>query len=130
MVVYLRFLIFEFSLHFATPFVFTARVNIWEKLSNVVVFLLFVAGIAAVFVWYLPLIRQNEHMRAELLKWDLKVKAEGEKMRSLRDSLEAVKNDPKTIERLARQNLGYARPGETVIRFEEPKPLNPSRFRP
>jgi hypothetical protein len=112
---------FEFSLHFATSFVFTARVNIWEKLSKVVVFLLFVAGIAAVFVWYLPLIRQNERMRADLLKWDLKIKAEGEKMKSLRASLDAVKNDPKTIERLARQNLGFGKPGETIVRFEDPK---------
>ncbi len=111
----------EFSLHFATAIVFTARVNIWEKLSKVVVFLLFMAGIAAVFVWYLPLIRQNERMRADLQKWDLKVKAEEDKTKMLRASLEAVKNDPRTIERLARQNLGYAKPGETVIRFEEPK---------
>ena len=100
---------------------FTARVNIWEKLSKVVVFLLFVAGVAAVFVWYLPLIRQNEHMRQELLKWETKVKGEEEKVRTLRASLDAVKNDPRTIERLARQNLGYAKPGETVVRFEEPK---------
>jgi cell division protein FtsB len=101
--------------------VFTARVNIWEKLSKVVVFLLFVAGVAAVFVWYLPLIQQNERMRQDLLKMEQKVKAEDERGRALRASLEAVKNDPRTIERLARANLGYAKPGEVVVRFEEPK---------
>jgi cell division protein FtsB len=101
--------------------VFTARVNIWEKLSKVVVFLLFVAGVAAVFVWYLPLIQQNERMRQELLKIDHKVKAEEELGRVLRASLDAVKNDPRTVERLARANLGYAKPGEVVVRFEEPK---------
>jgi len=101
--------------------VFTALVNIWEKLSKVVVFLLFAAGIAAVFVWYLPLIQQNERMRQDLLKMELKVKVELERARTLRASLDAVKNDPRTIERLARANLGYAKPGEIVVRFEEPK---------
>ncbi len=100
---------------------FTALVNIWEKLSKVVVFLLFAAGIAAVFVWYLPLIQQNERMRQDLLKMELKVKVELERARTLRASLDAVKNDPRTIERLARANLGYAKPGEIVVRFEEPK---------
>lgn len=111
----------EFSLHFTTAIVFTAHVNIWEKLSKLVVFLLFVAGIAAVFVWYFPLIQQNERLRQDLFKMDNKVRAEEERTRQLRASLDAVKNDPKTIERLARASLGYAKPGEVVIRFEEPK---------
>lgn len=95
--------------------------NIWEKLSKVVVFLLFIAGIVAVCVWYFPLIRQNANMRQELLRADLRVKQAEEKGRMLRASLDAVKNDPRTVERLARATLGYARPGETVVRFEEPK---------
>jgi cell division protein FtsB len=96
-------------------------VNIWERLSKVVVFLLFVAGIVAVCVWYFPLIRQNENMRQELLRADLRVKQAEERGKNLRASLDAVKNDPRTIERLARATLGYARPGETVVRFAEPR---------
>ena len=29
-----------------------------------------------------------------------------------------MRNDPKTVERLTREKLGYARPDETVVRFE------------
>jgi hypothetical protein len=29
-----------------------------------------------------------------------------------------LQNDPKTVERLTREKLGYARPDETVIYFE------------
>jgi cell division protein FtsB len=29
-----------------------------------------------------------------------------------------LQNDPKTVERLTREKLGYARPDETVIHFE------------
>lgn len=95
--------------------------NIWERLSKLVVFLLFVAGIVAVCVWYFPLIRTNENMRQELLRADLRVKQADERGKMLRASLDAVKNDPRTVERLVRSTLGYARPGETVVRFEEPK---------
>jgi cell division protein FtsB len=33
---------------------------------------------------------------------------------------DALQHDPKAVERLARERLGYAKPGETVIRFEAP----------
>jgi cell division protein FtsB len=36
----------------------------------------------------------------------------------LQMELNALRNDPKTVERLAREKLGYARADETVIRFE------------
>lgn len=99
------------------------RVNlgIWEKLTRLVVFLLFVLGVVAVCLWYVPLIRQNEWMRQRMLQLDQRIKQEEDRGKLLRASVEAVKNDPKTIERLARANLGYAKPGETVIRFEGPK---------
>lgn len=99
------------------------RVNlgIWDKLTKLVVFLLFILGGVAVCIWYLPLIRQNERMRQDLLRLEMKIKAEDEKSRALRASVDALKNDPRTIERFARANLGYAKPGEVVVRFEEPK---------
>ena len=95
--------------------------NIWERLSKVVVFLLFVAGIVAVCVWYFPLIKHNERMRQDLYRADLRVTTAEEKSKILGASLNSIKNDPRTVERLARATLGYARPGETVVRFEEPK---------
>ena len=38
--------------------------GIWDKLTRLVIFLLFVAGVLGVAVWYLPLIRQNEPRKA------------------------------------------------------------------
>jgi cell division protein FtsB len=99
------------------------RVNlgIWEKLTKLVVFLLFVLGVVAVFIWYLPLIRQNERMRQDIARLDGKIKAAVEYGKSLRSSVDGLRNDPRTIERYARANLQYAKPGETVIRFEPPR---------
>ena len=42
--------------------------GIWTKLTRVVVFLLLLAGVLGVAVWYLPVIRQNERMRREVLR--------------------------------------------------------------
>jgi len=93
--------------------------SIWDKLSRLVLFLLFLAGLLAVGMWYLPLIRQNERMRKEVMRFDVEIKKQEEIGRQLRSDLDQTK-DPRTIERLARERLGYAKPGETVIRFEAP----------
>jgi cell division protein FtsB len=100
--------------------------NIWDKLTRVVVFLLFVAGLLAVAIWYLPLIQQNERMRKEILRLDNRYDKEKETNKQLRTAIDALQRDPKAVSRLARETLGYAKPGETVIRFEEPVTNRPA----
>jgi cell division protein FtsB len=94
--------------------------GIWGKLTNVVVFLLVVAVLLGVGLWYLPLIKQNERMRREILRLETRIQEEKEINRQLKASAEILQNDPKALERLARERLGYARPDEKVIIFEQP----------
>jgi cell division protein FtsB len=94
--------------------------GIWDKLTRVVIFLLFIAGILLVAVWYLPLIKHNERMRREVLRLDNLISKEEETGKQLRSSIEALRRDPKAVERLARETFGYAKTGEVVIRFEQP----------
>jgi cell division protein FtsB len=101
--------------------------NIWDKLTKAVVFLLVVAGVMAVCVWYLPLVRQNERLRREMDRLDVQIAKEEEQNRSLRASVEAGHNDPRTVARSARTYLGYACPGEIVVRFEPPTTTNQFR---
>src|SRR5438093_12580246 len=93
--------------------------GIWSKLTRVVIFLLMLAAILAVAVWYLPLIKQNERMRKEIVRLDAQIAKAEDSGRQLKTSLDALKYDPKAVERLAREKFGYAKSGETVIRFEE-----------
>jgi cell division protein FtsL len=93
--------------------------GIWGKLTRLVMVLLLAAGLLGLAVWYLPLIRQNERMRKEVLRLDAELQKAAEENRQLKNSIEAL-SDPKAVERIAREKLGYARPGETVIRFEQP----------
>ena len=93
--------------------------SIWDKLTRVVICLLLAAGVVGIGVWYYPLIKQNERMRRHVMELELHVQKEMETKKQLSASIEAISNDPKAVERLAREKLGYAKPGETVIKFEE-----------
>ncbi|HPC61214.1 MAG TPA: septum formation initiator family protein [Verrucomicrobiota bacterium] len=92
--------------------------GIWDKLTRLVLFLLFIAGLLIVAVWYLPLIKKNERMRQQILRLDAQIQKESQVARQLKTAIDSLRNDPKAIERQAREQLGYARPGETVIRYE------------
>jgi len=90
--------------------------GIWSKLTKLVVFLLLAAGVMALALWYLPLIRQNERMRREVVRLDSEIQKQEATGKETRASIEAMR-DPQVVARLARETLGYARPDETVIIF-------------
>ncbi len=94
--------------------------GIWTKLTRIAILLVLAAGSLLIGVWYWPLFRQNERMRKEILRLDTQLQKENQNAKQLKTSIDALRNDPKAVERLAREKLGYAMPGETVIRFEEP----------
>jgi cell division protein FtsB len=92
--------------------------GIWSKLTKVVVGLVVLAVLLLIGMCYLPLIQENTRMRAQILKLNQQLEAETNQLNQLQSQIDALRNDPKTIERLAREKLGYAKPGETVIHFE------------
>src|SRR2546427_3193217 len=97
------------------------NLGIWQTLTRAVIFLLFMAGLLGVFFWYLPLIQQNQRYRKEILALDAKIQEQEKLSRHLKASIDAVQNDPRTLERLAREKLGYARTNETGIRVQASK---------
>jgi cell division protein FtsB len=103
------------------------NLGIWSKLTRVVIFLCFLAVILLVGVWYLPLIKQNERMRKHILGLDDQVRKEEEAGKQSRAAIDALRYDPKAVERLARERLGYVKAGETVIRFEPPPTNHPAQ---
>ena len=91
---------------------------IWDKLSRVVLFLLVLAALVWVAVLYFPLMHQNEAMRQQIIEMDQRIQHEETVNRELRLEIDSLKSDPKTVERLAREQLGLAIPNETVVRFD------------
>jgi cell division protein FtsB len=94
--------------------------GIWDKLTRMVIFLVYVALLLMVAIWYLPLIRYNERMRQEILRLDTQIQRQENISKQLKNSVEALRHNPKAVERLARETFGYAKLGETVIRFDAP----------
>ena len=105
--------------------------SIWDRLTQCVLVLIVIAILLGVGVWYLPLIQQNERMRKEILRLDNEIRLEEENARQLKASIDTLR-DPhtasKAVERLARERLGYAKPGETIIFFEPPGTNNSGRL--
>ena len=93
--------------------------NIWDHLTRVVIVLIVLACLLAVGIGYMPVIRQNQRMRQDVQQKDVEIQKLEDENRQLKASIEAMRNDPQTVERIARQKLGYAKPGETVVRFED-----------
>jgi len=94
--------------------------SIWDRLTRMVATLAAVAALVWVAVLYFPLIHQNEVMRQQIVQLDQQILEEEGANRHVRLEIDSLKTDPKTVERLAREQLGLARPDETVVRFENP----------
>lgn len=94
--------------------------TIWDKLTKVVFGLLCVAMVLLVFFSYLPLVKQNQAVRGQVLRLQQQLEAEQETQKKLQTTIREMQNDPKMVERMARERMGLAKPGETIIRFEEP----------
>ena len=94
-------------------------VGVWPKLTRIVGVLIFLVAAVGVGLWYLPVILHNEALRKENLRLNAQIKQQEELARHLDSSIKALKYDPKTVERVAREKLGYVKPGETMIRFKE-----------
>ena len=94
--------------------------GIWSKLTKLVVGLVVLAVLVLIGMCYLPVIKENERMRRQILLFQNQIETENARCKELQAQVDALLHDPKTIERLTREKLGYARPDETVIRFEAP----------
>jgi cell division protein FtsB len=92
--------------------------GIWGKLTRIVIGLLVIALLGIIWQWYLPLIKQNERMRRTTLNLDTKIQAEEAAQKQYKTSIDTLRYDTNAIERLAREKLRYAKPGETVVVFE------------
>lgn len=96
------------------------NLGIWDKLSKVVLFLTLVAVGLGVFQLYLPLIQKNQRYRKEIISLDTKITDEEKRSRQIRGAIDSLQNDPRAVEKMTREKLGWARTNEMVVRFEQP----------
>ena len=95
-----------------------------ELVLQAVVALVVIAVVIMIGMTYVPLIHQNERMRREILRLDAELQKQETISRQLRADVDALRSDPATVTRLAREKLGYAKPDETVVHFDGNPPAN------
>lgn len=91
--------------------------NVWKFIQRLclIAIVLLVAGIAASF--FLPQAKRQRTMRAHADELRHDIQRDAEYLRVLKMKQEKLQEDPRFVEKIAREDLGYAKPGETVFKF-------------
>jgi cell division protein DivIC len=92
--------------------------NIWATLVHITQLLLVVAMIAAVGLWFLPVIQQSQRLQKESRDNAARIAQAMESNRRLQLEVELLKSNPLYVERLARDKLNLGKPGEVIFRFD------------
>jgi cell division protein FtsB len=77
--------------------------------------LLFVAIVLALFY---PAWKRGENTKAQAIKVQREVEEMKQEVGVLQDEAGRLKNDPFTVERMSRDSLGVAKPGEVIFKFQ------------
>ena len=90
-----------------------------DFLSRVAVFVIVLICVVGVFGWYLPLIKKNQSLRRDIANQEETLERLQRDISAMKRMLRSYQHDPRSAERLARENLRYSKPGETIFRFEK-----------
>ena len=91
--------------------------NVWKFTQRICLIAIVALVVGIVLRLFLPLLDRQEALRAQEETLRLDIQREAEQLRQLRLKQEKLQEDPRFIEKIAREDLGYAKPGETVFRF-------------
>ncbi|HMO49663.1 MAG TPA: septum formation initiator family protein [Kiritimatiellia bacterium] len=85
--------------------------------------------IAVFLIWagslFWPRFQQAHDLSARQLELEEEIRRDEEVLRHLRLKQQRLLNDPRFVEKIAREELGLAKPGETVFKFvDETAPSN------
>ena len=75
--------------------------------------------IAIVVSFFLPLIDRQKELRAREVALQQDIQKEAEQLRLLKLKQQKLQEDPRFVEKIAREDWNYAKPGETIFRFTE-----------
>ncbi|MDX9981719.1 MAG: septum formation initiator family protein [Lentisphaeria bacterium] len=92
------------------------------KPRHVILALLFFAAIGGSVYFLGRLYVDNRTLQEKLRVVDQDVRQQQREIRDLRALLEALQNDPRTVERIAREHLRMSRENETIYTFSNPDP--------
>ena len=93
--------------------------SFWRTLYRV--FLVAAALLVVVILvrFFMPKYQEEQRLRARLEEARQDVRRTAETLRELKLKQDRLREDPRYVEKVAREDLGLSKPGETVFRFIE-----------
>jgi cell division protein FtsB len=88
---------------------------------------LFLGIIGFIVAQYVPLIQKNQMLRKSLAEWQESETRLAATHAAHQRRIRALREDPRTVERAARELLQLARPDESVVNFVNPAPASSPR---
>jgi cell division protein DivIC len=102
--------------------------NVWHFLNRMVSTLIVLAIITLAICAFLPELKRQREQATRLEE----LRSEIEKQRTILNhrtrEADLLKNDPHYVEMIARDRLDLMKPGETIVRLEQPAP-DKSKFK-
>ena len=97
--------------------------NVWKFTQRICLILSVALLVAIVASCFLPLIERQKELRAREAALREDIQKEAERLRMLKLKQQRLQEDPRFVEKIAREDWNYAKPGETIFRFvDEEKP--------
>ncbi len=97
--------------------------NVWKFIQRICLIAIVALVVGIVLRLYLPKIEEQKRLRAQTEALRQDIQREAEQLRQLKRKQEKLQEDPRFVEKIAREDLNYAKPGETIFRFvDEDKP--------
>ena len=97
--------------------------NVWKFTQRLSLLAIVALTVGIVLRLFLPLLERQKELRAKEAALREDIQTEAEQLRMLKLKQQKLQEDPRFIEKIAREDLGYAKPGETIFRFvDEEKP--------
>ena len=97
--------------------------NVWKFIQRICLIASVGLVVGIVLRLYLPKIEEQKRLRAQAETLRQDIQREAEQLRQLKRKQEKLQEDPRFVEKIAREDLNYAKPGETIFRFvDEEKP--------
>ena len=103
--------------------------NVWMTIYRGATIIFVAMVIVAVVSLFLPKIRQNQERQRKLAVLEEENHAKEDMIKQLQSQQDRFLSDSRFVERVAREELGKAKAGETIYRFTERK-TNAFRVRP
>ena len=96
--------------------------NMWEFIYRSGWFALGILITVGVISFFVPKIKHYHELRRQEAVLAEDIRLEEQLRNHLRENQQKLPNDPRFLEKIAREEFGYVKPGETVFKFVDDEP--------